>query len=203
MIWKYLKLLGFCSEGEPTEMSVVMENGAWIEKLSQSEIEDTCLQDWTCFLPFYGTPPPTVTNQCWLGNLADQSDAQNLLTEDASLVSLDPKLDHYFHLLLQHMCLPQSILSTLPAAEMASISPEDNHQGWLWQKEAPSSSPDGLLFSHYIASALNNALNQFNATLQDLPYRFSFHLKTGNRSWMLQFWRKQGSLMWRRCGQSS
>jgi hypothetical protein len=52
-----------------------------------------------------------------------------------------------------------------------SVTPASNRQAWKRQKEAVSSEPDGLTYSHYIAGSQDDAINQFDALMRSLPYK--------------------------------
>ena len=54
------------------------------------------------------------------------------------------------------------------------VTPKGNHSAWSKQKEQISSDPDGLTFSHYKAASQDPKLNQFDATLHNLPYKYGF-----------------------------
>jgi hypothetical protein len=134
------------------------------------EMEDACIDEniaW--FSQSHDTPPMTEPLVSDLGYLADTPESQSIL--DGTYIP-PPGVNFYARLLLRELRMPDNMrLSPMTAV---SVTPASNRQAWKRQKEAVSSEPDGLTYSHYIAGSQDDAINQFDALMRSLPYEFGF-----------------------------
>ena len=104
-----------------------------------------------------------------LGYLADTPEAEVILKGTyRAPVGTDP----YARLLLDELKMPDNVINNpMPQTE---ITPNANRRSWAKQKEVVSSEPNGLTFSHYKAGAQNSVINEFDAMLRNLPYKYGF-----------------------------
>ena len=104
-----------------------------------------------------------------LGFLANTDDSDDILQG-----SFQPlvDIDYYSELLLQEMRMPENVQQN-PMKE-TNVTIQKNQQAWKKQKEAISSDPNGLTFSHYKAGSADPHINLFDTTLRNLPYLFGF-----------------------------
>ena len=136
----------------------------------KNDIEDACIaENDSRFSQSEGTPPmiePLLTD---LGYLADTPEAAAIL--EGSYIP-PPETDKYAILFLQELRMPENVRNN-PMSDV-EVTPERNKAAWSKQKEAVSSEPAGLTFSHYKAGAQDAAINRFDALLRCLPYKYGF-----------------------------
>ena len=104
-----------------------------------------------------------------LGFLADTPEADAILD---GTYEPPPGTDRYAKLLIQELRMPENVRNNpMPQTD---VTPDVNRQAWNRQKEAVSSDPEGLTFSHYKAGAADPLINEFDARLRGIPYKYGF-----------------------------
>ena len=134
------------------------------------EMERACIEENDArFSQSEGTPPMTEPLLSELGFLADTPTAWDILN---GTYQPTPGTDPYAIQFLQQMHMPDNVkLNPMP---ITTVTPESNRKAWKKQKEGVSSEPDGLSFSHYKSSCLDDRMNEFDTTLRNLHYKHGF-----------------------------
>jgi hypothetical protein len=148
------------------------------------EMERACIdENISHFSQSEGTPPMTDPQLDNIWYLAGTVEADLIL---AGTYQPPMDLDYYTKLFLKELHMPDNVRNNpMPHFE---ISPQSNQELWCKQKEAISSDPEGLSYSHYKAGALDDDINAFAAGLRDFPYRFGFSpMHCGSQSPTLKF----------------
>ena len=136
----------------------------------KEDIEQACIEENDSrFSQSEGTPPMMSPLIHDLGYLADTPEARAIL--DGTYIPA-PETDQYAIMLLQAMKMPDNVKDH-PMTN-TEVTPENNARAWAKQKEAVSSEPEGLSFSHYKAGAQDTEINRFDALLRCLPYKYGF-----------------------------
>ena len=136
----------------------------------KDEMEDACIEEnESRFSQCEDTPPmiePLVSD---LGYLADTPEAEAILN---GTYQAPTGTDPYARLLLEELKMPDNVINN-PMLQ-TDVTPEANKRAWAKQKEVVSSEPNGLTFSHYKAGAQDPVINEFDAMLRNLPYKYGF-----------------------------
>ena len=133
-------------------------------------MEDACIEENASrFSQCNDTPPMVEPLFSDLGYLADTPEAEAILKGAyRAPVGTDP----YARLLLDELKMPDNVINhPMPQTE---ITHDANRRSWAKQKDVVSSEPNGLTFSHYKAGAQNSVINEFDAMLRNLPYKYGF-----------------------------
>lgn len=136
-------------------------------------MEEACIdENLSRFTQSEGTPPMMEPLLSDLGYLGDTTEADEILQ---GTYQPPAGTDYYAKLFLRELRMPDNVkLHPMPQMD---VTPEGNRSAWLKQKESVSSEPAGLSFSHYKAGAQDNDINQFDAALRGLPYKYGFSPK--------------------------
>jgi hypothetical protein len=136
----------------------------------KTEMENACIhENISRFSQSHDTPPMVEPLVDDLGFLADTTEAQSILD---GTYQAPPGLSHYAALLLRELRMPDNV--RLHPMSAVTVTPTTNRAAWKRQKEAVSSEPDGLTYSHYKAASLDDIINDFDASIRSLPYEYGF-----------------------------
>lgn len=136
----------------------------------KADMEEACIaENIARFSQSGDTPPMTEPLLSELGFLADTPAAFEILQ---GTYQPPDGVDYYTTLFLRELRMPDNVRDN-PMPQI-DVTPANNRLAWTKQKEAVSSEPDGLTFSHYKAGSQDQEINAFDAAIRGLPYKQGF-----------------------------